>query len=77
MRGPVVQGSGLMRSFGNSDFNYRLHTGFCSFDEADYLESVAADVKAYVSLVIAIRDFKHILSTLAQLKQVSWGVLHQ
>ena len=74
--GPAVQVSGLMRGFNSIDFDHRLYTGFCAVDEADYLDSVATDVKAirieglgrrvsfsgdvkaFASLVRAIREFK-------------------
>ena len=74
--GPAVQVAGLMRGFNNREFDHRLYTGFCAVKEADYLESVAADVKAirieglgrrlslggdikaFISLVKLIRDFK-------------------
>ena len=80
--GPAVQVSGLMRGFSEIEFDHRLYTGFCSFDEADYLDTVASDVKAirieglgrrisfggdiraFISLVQAIHDFKpHIIHT--------------
>jgi len=44
--GPAVQVSGLMRGLSATDFEHRLYTGFCASDEADYLETVATDVKA-------------------------------
>jgi len=44
--GPAVQVSGLMRGFNSADFDHRLYTGFCATDEADYLDTVATDVKA-------------------------------
>ena len=44
--GPAVQVSGLMRGFNSVDFDQRLYTGFCAVDEADYLDTVATDVKA-------------------------------
>ena len=44
--GPAVQVSGLMRGFNSIDFDHRLYTGFCAADEADYLDTVATDVKA-------------------------------
>ena len=44
--GPAVQVSGLMRGFDSVDFDQRLYTGFCAVDEADYLDTVATDVKA-------------------------------
>jgi glycosyltransferase involved in cell wall biosynthesis len=44
--GPAVQVSGLMRGFDPLEFDHRLYTGFCAADEADYLDTVAPDVKA-------------------------------
>jgi hypothetical protein len=44
--GPAVQVSGLMRSLNASQFEHRLYTGYCSVDEADYLDTVATDVGA-------------------------------
>jgi hypothetical protein len=44
--GPAVQVSGLMRGFNRVEFDHRLYTGFCAADEADYLNSIATDVKA-------------------------------
>lgn len=44
--GPAVQVSGLMRGFNVGDFDQRLYTGFCSADEADYLQTVATEIKA-------------------------------
>ncbi len=74
--GPAVQVSGLMRGLNHTEFIHQLYTGFCSTDEADYLDSVATDIKAiridglgrrvslrgdiraFLSLVKAIREFK-------------------
>jgi glycosyltransferase involved in cell wall biosynthesis len=80
--GPAVQVSGLMRSFNSNEFEHRLYTGFCATNEADYLDSVATDIKAiridglgrrvslrgdiraFLSLVKAIREFNpHIIHT--------------
>ena len=44
--GPAGQVSGLMRCFNSVDFDHRLYTGFCTADEADYLDTVATDVIA-------------------------------
>ncbi len=44
--GPAVQVSGLMRGFDSDEFDHRLYTGYCAIDEADYLDTVATDVKA-------------------------------
>ena len=80
--GPAVQVSGLMRGFDANEFDQRLYTGYCADDEADYLDTVATDVKAvriqgfgrrvsmggdlkaFISLVSEIRDFKpHVIHT--------------
>jgi glycosyltransferase involved in cell wall biosynthesis len=80
--GPAVQVSGLMRGFNSTEFEHRLYTGYCAADEADYLDTVATDVKAvriqgfgrrvslggdlkaFISLVSEIRDFKpHVIHT--------------
>jgi glycosyltransferase involved in cell wall biosynthesis len=80
--GPAVQVSGLMRGFNAKEFDHRLYTGYCAADEADYLDTVATDVKAvriqgfgrrvslggdlkaFISLVSEIRDFKpHVIHT--------------
>ena len=80
--GPAVQVSGLMRGMNPHEFEHRLYTGFCTSDEADYLDTNApdigvtringlgkrvsfnGDVKAFINLVKAIRQFKpHIIHT--------------
>ena len=80
--GPAVQVSGLMRGFNSTEFHHRLYTGYCADDEADYLDTVATDVKAvriqgfgrrvslggdlkaFISLVSEIREFKpHVIHT--------------
>jgi glycosyltransferase involved in cell wall biosynthesis len=80
--GPAVQVSGLMREFNTVNFDHRLYTGFCTSDEADYLDTVATDInairveglgrhvslagdiKAFISIVKSIREFKpHIIHT--------------
>jgi glycosyltransferase involved in cell wall biosynthesis len=80
--GPAVQVSGLMRGFNSTEFDHHLYTGYCAADEADYLDTVATDVKAvriqgfgrrvslggdlkaFISLVSEIRDFKpHVIHT--------------
>lgn len=44
--GPAVQVSGLMRGFNSTQFDHRLYTGYCTSDEADYLDIAATDVNA-------------------------------
>ena len=43
--GPAVQITGLMRGLNSDNFEQRLYTGFCKSNEADYLETVATDLK--------------------------------
>jgi glycosyltransferase involved in cell wall biosynthesis len=45
--GPAVQVSGLMRGFNSIDFDQRLFTGICAADEADYIDTIATDIKAF------------------------------
>lgn len=44
--GPAVIVADLMRGVDSSRFEQKLITGYCADNEADYLESVATDVKA-------------------------------
>lgn len=44
--GPAVQVSGLMRDLNATEFDHRLYTGFCSADEADFLDTVVEDISA-------------------------------
>jgi len=74
--GPAVQVSGLMRGFNSVDFDHRLFTGFCAVDEADYLETVATDVRAsrieglgrHVSLKGDIRAFFSLVREIREFK---------
>ena len=61
--GPAVQVSGLMRSLNSTEFHHRLYTGFCATDEADYLETVANDLKA-----IRIKGFGRRVSLVGDLR---------
>lgn len=44
--GPAVIVADLMRGLDSSKFEQKLITGYCADNEADYLETVATDVKA-------------------------------
>jgi glycosyltransferase involved in cell wall biosynthesis len=61
--GPAVQVSGLMRGFDSDQFDHRLYTGYCDVDEADYLDTVATDVK-----VVRIHGFGRRVSLGGDLK---------
>ena len=79
--GPAVQVSGLMRGFDSLKFDQRLYTGFCAADEADYLETVATEVKATriegfgrrVSLGGDVRAF---ISLIKEIKSFKPHVIH-
>lgn len=66
--GPAVQVSGLMRGINSVEFDQRLYTGFCSEDEADYLELIAPDVKSIRINGLGRRvNLKHDVSALLRL----------
>lgn len=79
--GPAVQVSGLMRGFNRSEFNQLLLTGYCTNDEADYLETVATDVMAVriqglgrrVSLSADLRSF---ISLVREIRMFKPEVIH-
>ena len=79
--GPAVQVSGLMRGFNAVDFDHRLYTGYCAADEADYLETVAADVQAiridgFGRRVSLGGDVKAFISLISEIKSFKPHVIH-
>jgi glycosyltransferase involved in cell wall biosynthesis len=79
--GPAVQVSGLMRGFNSNDFDHRLYTGFCAADEADYLDTVASDVKAtriegFGRRVSLSGDVKAFVSLIKEIKSFKPHVIH-
>jgi len=79
--GPAVQVSGLMRGFNSVDFDHRLYTGFCAADEADYLDTVATDVKAtriegFGRRVSLRGDVKAFVSLIKEIKSFKPQVIH-
>lgn len=79
--GPAVQVSGLMRGFNATEFDHRLYTGYCAADEADYLDTVATDVKSFriqglgrqVSLA---GDLKAFFSLISEIRSFKPHVIH-
>ncbi len=79
--GPAVIVADLMRSIDASKVEQVLITGYCDSDEADYLETVATDIKATriaglgrsVSLVSDIRAF---FALVAMIKKIAPDVIH-
>lgn len=79
--GPAVQVSGLMRGFNPHDFDQRLFTGFCAGNEADYLDSVATDIKVtriegFGRRVSLSGDVKAFFLLIAAIKSFKPHVIH-
>ena len=79
--GPAVQIAGLMRGINARDFEHRLYTGFCATDEADYLDTVAVDLKAtringFGRRVSLREDFKSFLFLVQEIRNFKPDVLH-
>ena len=79
--GPAVQVSGLMRGFNATEFEHRLYTGYCAADEADYLDTIATDVKSFridsfgrrVSL---LGDLKALFTLINEIRNFKPHVIH-
>jgi glycosyltransferase involved in cell wall biosynthesis len=79
--GPAVIVADLMRSIDASKIEQVLITGYCDSDEADYLETVATDIKATriaglgrsVSVVSDVRAF---FALVAMIKKIAPDVIH-
>ena len=79
--GPAVQVSGLMRGFDSLEFDQRLFTGFCAADEADYLDTVAIDIKArriegFGRRVSLRKDIKAFVSLIKEIRSFKPHVIH-
>ena len=79
--GPAVQISGLMRGLDLDLFEQRLITGFCGYDEADYLETQAPDVLAtrIVGLGRALNvrdDSKAVPEIIRQIREFKPHIIH-
>ena len=79
--GPAVQVSGLMRGINPADFDHRLFTGFCSADEADYLDTIAKDINAiriegFGRRVSLVGDFAALLSLIREIRKFKPHVIH-
>jgi len=79
--GPAVQVSGLMRGMDPIEFDHRLFTGFCSADEADYLDTVARDVTViriagFGRRVSLVSDIKAFISIVREIQRFKPNVIH-
>ena len=79
--GPAVQVSGLMRGLNMQDFDHRLYTGFCATNEADYLDTVATDVKAtriegFGRRVSLGGDIKAFISLVKEIRSFKPHIIH-
>lgn len=79
--GPAVQLTGLMRGFNKVEFDQRLFSGNCSVGEADYLETVATDIKAQriQGLGRSVRptnDFLALISLIREIRAFKPHIIH-
>jgi glycosyltransferase involved in cell wall biosynthesis len=79
--GPAVQLTGLMRGFNEVEFDQRLFSGNCSVGEADYLETVATDIKAQriQGLGRSVRptnDFLALISLIREIRTFKPHIIH-
>ena len=79
--GPAVIVADLMRGLDSSKFEQRLITGYCADNEADYLETVATDVKAtriagLGRSISPLADARAFLSLVAMIKREKPDVIH-
>lgn len=79
--GPAVQLTGLMRGFNKVEFDQRLFSGNCSVGEADYLETVATDIKAQRiqglgRSVRPINDFLALISLIREIRTFKPHIIH-
>lgn len=79
--GPAVIVADLMRGLDKARFNQILITGYCDANEADYLETVATDIKAtriagLGRSVSPIADLRAFISLVAMIKSEKPDVIH-
>jgi glycosyltransferase involved in cell wall biosynthesis len=79
--GPAVIVADLMRSIDSSKVEQVLITGYCDSDEADYLETVATDIKAtriagLGRSVSAVSDVRAFFALVAMIKRIAPDVIH-
>ena len=79
--GPAVIVADLMRGLDKAQFNQILITGYCDANEADYLETVATDIKAtriagLGRSVSPIADLRAFISLVAMIKSEKPDVIH-
>ena len=79
--GPAVIVADLMRGLDSSKFEQKLITGYCADNEADYLETVATDVKAtriggLGRSISPIADARAFLKLIALIRRENPDVIH-
>ncbi|MEY4290756.1 MAG: hypothetical protein RL130_698, partial [Actinomycetota bacterium] len=79
--GPAVIVADLMRGLDSAKFDQRLITGYCADNEADYLETVATDVKAtriagLGRSISPLADARAFLTLVAMIKRDKPDVIH-
>jgi glycosyltransferase involved in cell wall biosynthesis len=79
--GPAVQISGLIRGLDPKEFDHRLYTGFCSAEEADYLEIAAFNITATridgLGRRISLgKDLTALLSIISEIRKFRPHIIH-
>ena len=79
--GPAVIVADLMRGLDSSKFEQKLITGYCADNEADYLETVAIDVKAtriggLGRSISPMADARAFLKLIALIRRENPNVIH-
>jgi glycosyltransferase involved in cell wall biosynthesis len=79
--GPAVIVADLMRGLDSTKFEQKLITGYCADNEADYLETVATDVKAVRIAglgrsISPMADARAFLSLVSMIKREKPDVIH-
>ncbi len=79
--GPAVIVADLMRGLDSAKFEQRLITGYCAENEADYLETVATDIKAtriagLGRSISPLADARAFFTLVAALKREKPDVIH-
>jgi glycosyltransferase involved in cell wall biosynthesis len=79
--GPAVQISGLMRGFNREEFEQQLYTGYCADGEADYLDSIATDLKAvrikgFGRHISILEDFSAFVALVIEIRKFKPHIIH-
>lgn len=79
--GPAVQITSLMRNLNRKEFDHRLYAGYCLKTEADYLELVAKDIKAFRiqglgRRVTLLQDLRALIHLIREIRRFRPHIIH-